>query len=61
MTDWKAWKMVQAIGSIVCGMKRKHKWGRAYRDPSIGGNFEIVYLKRCRRCKTVAPVKRRRK
>ena len=24
MTDWKAWKMVQAFGALVCGVTRKH-------------------------------------
>ena len=58
MTDWKAWKMVQAFGALVCGVTRKHVWGRAYQAP-MGGDLH-AWIKRCTRCGAVKPVKRRK-
>ena len=57
MTDWKAWKMVRAFGSLVCGVTRKHPYSRAYVPDETAPD---VKEKRCTRCGEVKPVKRRK-
>jgi len=58
MSDWKAWRMVQAFGSLVCGLTRRHKWGKPVsvdNDPA----GDPIWVKRCKRCSVIRPVKRR--
>ncbi len=55
MIDWKAWRMVRAFGALVCGVARKHQWGRGF-DVGDGEAH-----KRCRRCGEVREVKRKKK
>lgn len=48
----------RGIGWLVCAVKRKHVWGRAYDDHVGGGITERV--KECARCGTSKTVKRRK-
>ncbi len=51
--------MLKIIGKILCAIKRKHVWGRIYMGP-LNGSVLNYPLKTCKRCGTVAPVKRRK-
>ena len=51
----------ELLGALVCKWKGKHKWGRGVDSiQRISDGGVIITTKRCRRCGTPAPVKRRK-
>ena len=46
--------MIRLFGKLICWLRGRHKWSRAYFDESTSD----VWQKYCPRCDAVAPVKR---